>query len=53
MCFRNSPGGVLERAFSSNVRGVWKLTPQRPVDNRAGDIEKRGSTKGKCQNATR
>jgi hypothetical protein len=53
MCFRNSPGRVLERAFRSNVPGVRKLTPQRPVDNRAGDIEKPGGTKGKCQNATR
>jgi len=51
--FLNSPGRVLERAFRSNVPGVLKLTPQRPIDNRAGDIEKRGGTEGKCQYATR
>jgi hypothetical protein len=44
---------MLERAFHGNVPGVRKLTPQRPVDDRAGDIEKRGCTEGKCQNATR
>jgi hypothetical protein len=53
MRFGNSPRRVLERAFGSNVPGVRKLAPQRPVDNRAGDIEKRGGTEGKCQNATR
>ena len=53
MCFLNSPRRVLERAFRSNVPGIQKLTPQRPVDNRTGDIEKRGGTEGKCQNATR
>jgi hypothetical protein len=51
--FLNSPRRVLERAFSNTIPGVRKLTAQRPVDNRAGDIEKRGGTEGKCQNATR
>jgi hypothetical protein len=53
MRFGNSPRRVLERAFRRNVPGVRELTPQRPVDNRTGDIEKRGGTEGKCQNATR
>jgi hypothetical protein len=51
--FLNSPRRVLERAFRGNVPGVRKLTPERPVDDRAGDIEKRRSTEGKCKNATR
>jgi hypothetical protein len=53
MRFLNSPRRVLERAFRTNVPSVRKLTSQRPVDDRTGDIEQRGGTEGKCQNATR
>jgi hypothetical protein len=53
MRFLNSPRRVLERAFRGDAPGVRKLTPECSVDDRAGDIEKRGGTKGKCQNATR
>ena len=52
MRFLNSPRRVLERPFRGNVPGVRKLAPERPVDDRASDIEKRGGTKGKGQNAT-
>jgi len=53
MRFLNSPRRVLERPFRGNVPpGVRNLAPERPVDDRAGDIEKRGGTKGKGQNAT-
>jgi hypothetical protein len=51
--FLNSPRRALKRAFCSNVPGIRKLAPQRPVDYRTGDVEKRGGTEGKCQNATR
>jgi hypothetical protein len=44
---------VLERPFRGNVPGIRKLAPQGPVDNRAGDIEKRSGAEGKCQNAAR
>jgi hypothetical protein len=53
MRFLNRPRRVLERAFRGNVPGIGKLTPQRPVDNRTGDIEKRSGAEGKCQNAAR
>ena len=53
MRFLNSPRRVLERAFRGNVPGIRKLAAQRPVDDRAGDIEKRSGPKGKCQNAAR
>ncbi len=53
MRFLNCSRRVLERTFRGNVPGFRQLAPERPVDDRSSDIEKRSGTKGKCQNAAR